>query len=282
MPRALSYTLAAIGLSWLTYSLILGIESLSHTKLQYGPLGIIIAGAALIGLGLFWHISRIGANETAASRDNSGIGELLLECQLAALPEVGPPSQSMLFVVSPFRFTELGTIGYTTAPSEPGKPLPWPQEWKNKRASSAICRVTNYGKTTLFNVEVAFKITFVQITRGENPGSSIGNTVINVEDGVIPITKLEPGSDGAYVFYILNQGRDIVHPRFAESATCLPQGAATRTSVKVIQPADVMHHADSIWPIRDPVEILNEADAAKSRPAPPPPTPAQPDKPAGK
>jgi hypothetical protein len=59
MPKALSYTLAAIGLSWLTFSLILGIESLSHAKLHYGPLGIIILGAVLIACGLFWHISRL-------------------------------------------------------------------------------------------------------------------------------------------------------------------------------------------------------------------------------
>jgi hypothetical protein len=66
MPRALSYTLAGIGLFWLTYSAILGIEALSHTKLQYGPLGIIIIGAALIACGLFWHISRLEAPHASA------------------------------------------------------------------------------------------------------------------------------------------------------------------------------------------------------------------------
>jgi hypothetical protein len=71
MPRALSYTLAAIGLAWLTYSLILGIESLSHTKLQHGPLGTIIAGAILIASGLFWHISRIGSNEPMGPHDHA-------------------------------------------------------------------------------------------------------------------------------------------------------------------------------------------------------------------
>jgi len=61
MPRALSYTLAGIGLSWLTYSFILGVEELSHAKLTYGPLAAIIAGAILIALGLFWHIHRLGS-----------------------------------------------------------------------------------------------------------------------------------------------------------------------------------------------------------------------------
>ncbi|MCK1287538.1 hypothetical protein IVB41_26900 [Bradyrhizobium sp. 44] len=66
MPKALSYTLAGIGLSWLTYSLVLGIESLSHMKLQYGPLSLVIVGAVLIAGGLFWHFSRLGTGVPAS------------------------------------------------------------------------------------------------------------------------------------------------------------------------------------------------------------------------
>ncbi|MGQ0686885.1 hypothetical protein [Bradyrhizobium sp.] len=67
MPRPLSYTLAGIGLAWLTYSLILGIESSTHMKLQNGPLATIILGAVLIALGMFWHISRLGTGEPSHS-----------------------------------------------------------------------------------------------------------------------------------------------------------------------------------------------------------------------
>jgi hypothetical protein len=67
MPKALSYTLAGIGLSWLTYSLVLGIESYTHMKLQYGPLGAIIFGAILIAIGLFWHFSRQDTGEPPTS-----------------------------------------------------------------------------------------------------------------------------------------------------------------------------------------------------------------------
>jgi hypothetical protein len=133
------------------------------------------------------------------------------------------------------------------------------------------CRVTNYGKTPLFNIEIPFKITFIRIERGENPGSTVGSKIINTGEGVVPITKLEPGNEGAYVFYIHNQGRDIVRPQFADSATCLPLGGRARTSVKVIQPADLMHHAGAIWPVRDAAEIVNEEESSKSPPALPPP-----------
>lgn len=71
MPRPLSYALAAVGLSWLTYSAILAIQDATHMKLQYGPLAAIIMGAALIAGGIFWHISRLEGGEPALD-DNSG------------------------------------------------------------------------------------------------------------------------------------------------------------------------------------------------------------------
>jgi hypothetical protein len=99
MPRALSYSLAGIGLSWLTYSLILGIESLSHTKLQYGPLGMVILGAALVAAGIFWNISRHDNKEPAESGHSHQIAKavhlpqpgILLDAAFDLLPRISPP-----------------------------------------------------------------------------------------------------------------------------------------------------------------------------------------------
>jgi hypothetical protein len=242
-----------------------------------GPIIVMVLGALIFCGGTAWYFWPRQAISEGEPKPESA-GELLLECQLAPLPEVGLPNQTMLFKIDPFRFIDLGMIGYGTMPSEPGKPLKWPEEWKNRSQSSARCRVTNYGKTTLFNLQIPFKMTFVQIERGENPGSTVGNKIINVEDGMVPITKLEPGNEAAYVFYIHNQGRDIVQPQFADNATCLPLGGNARTSVKVIQPADVMHHAGAIWPVRDATEIVNGTASSKSPPALLPPVPLPPNR----
>jgi hypothetical protein len=97
MPRALSYSLAGIGLSWLTYSLILGIESLSNTKLQYGPLGMIILGAALIAGGIFWNISRHNPEELVQSGHSHEKAPqplepgILLDAAFELLPRSSPP-----------------------------------------------------------------------------------------------------------------------------------------------------------------------------------------------
>jgi hypothetical protein len=196
---------------------------------------------------------------------------------MAALPEVGLPNQSMLVKLAPFRFDEFGTIGYGTIASEPGKPFPWLPEWKNKPRSSARCRLTNYGKTTLFNIEIPYTMTFVRLKRGENAGSTVANEVINTADGVLPVTKLEPGNEASYVFYIHNQGRDIVRPHFLDTGSCLPLGASSRTPVRVIQSDSIMHQAHSIWPVRDPFQVIEEEEkktAPKSPPESPPPTPS--------
>jgi hypothetical protein len=246
-------------------------------KKSMWPIFAMAAGMIVFGVGVagfFWPDR--GGKEDEGKQEVAA-GELLLECQSAPLPEVGLPNQTMLFKISPFRFTELGSIGYGTTPSEPGKPIPWPSDWKNKAESSARCRLTSYSKTPLFNVEIPFKITFVLIERGENPGSTVANKTINVADGVVPITKLEPGSENAFVFYIHNQGRDIIHAQFADAATCLPLGDAERVSIKVIQPNSVIYRAASIWPGRDANEIVKEAEeSAKSQAALPAQSPAPP------
>ena len=121
MPRALSYTLAGIGLSWLTYSFILGIESVSHTKLQYGPLGAIVMGAALIALGLFWHISRLGGSDEAISAEHNHVetapsppspavtqaAALLFEWKWSKLPNTIPAS-GVIMTMSIMSKTEFG------------------------------------------------------------------------------------------------------------------------------------------------------------------------------
>lgn len=75
MPRPLSFTLAAIGLGWLTYSLILGIEAGSGMKLAWGPLALIIVGAGAIGVGGLWHFARLhaAAKESAAPHESPTI-----------------------------------------------------------------------------------------------------------------------------------------------------------------------------------------------------------------
>jgi hypothetical protein len=202
--------------------------------------------------------------------------EISLECERAPLPEVGLPNQTSFFMIEPFRFTEEGTVGYAVSSSEPGKPFKWPDDWKNKTQSSARCQVTNYAKTTLFNIEIPFKIAFVRIKRGESPGSTVANEVINIAEGFVPITKLESGKAAAYNFYVHNQGRDFIRLQFADKGTCLPLGAENRAPVKVIQPSDIMHYVGAIWPIRDLGEILNEVEVSNSPPALPPPIPLPP------
>jgi hypothetical protein len=231
------------------------------------PIGLMALGAVIFGVGVaafFWPTSMPHA-EPAEHKPQESSAELLLECQLMALPSVGLPKENTLVMIVPFRFEKEGTIGFSGTPTEPGQPIKWPDEWKNKMASSARCRLTNYGKTTLFKVELPFKVAFIRIQRGENPGSTTAKEIINIAQAALPTTKIEPGSDGAYVFYVHNQGRDVLQTEFINAATHVPPGATTREPVTLIQSTSIIHHAGSLWPMRSLEEILAEEENSKGQ-----------------
>lgn len=66
MPRTVSFVLAGAGLSWLGFSGILWLQEFTHMKVGGWPLVAIIAGLALAGFGILWHIdsSRKPAHES--------------------------------------------------------------------------------------------------------------------------------------------------------------------------------------------------------------------------
>jgi hypothetical protein len=265
----------------------LGVLWATETSYMFLTRALVVGGmAAIAAIALTEGLRQIKHHEHNAVVEHvtslaASTGELFLECEQAALPEVGIPNQTKFFKIDPFRFGDTGTISYGTIPTEPGKPFSWPEEWRNRMQSSTRCRVTNYGKSPLFNIEIPFKITFVRIKRGEGVGSTTANEIINVADGILPITKLEPGNEAAYVFYIHNQGRDLVHSQFANAGSCLPLGEASRAPVRITQPNDIMHQAHPLWPVRDSLEIVKEDEekVSKSLPAPPPQAPSQPSTP---
>ena len=236
------------------------------------PIVVMAAGVAVFGIGAagyFWPASRseghLAENESSPEKSAQvSTGELLLECQQAALPTVGLPKQNSLTVVNPFRFDKEGTIGISGLVTEPGQPIALPEEWKNKTASSARCRLTNYGKNTLFNVEVPIRITFKRIKRGDAPGNAIAEEIINVAEIQLPITKIEPGSDATYTFYIHNQGRDVVEPHFPDNANHLPPGAGTRRPLTLIQSTSVAYRYVALWPVRSVEDIIAEDEKAKT------------------
>jgi hypothetical protein len=117
MPRSFSYTLAAIGLGWLTYSGILALEEATEMKLRYGPLTMIVVGALVIACGIFWHISRLEHPtkreraqriEPSPSQDNQTIPQQL-EKNTTANDPIGPQEPSLLTLfMNDFRMKFVG------------------------------------------------------------------------------------------------------------------------------------------------------------------------------
>jgi hypothetical protein len=225
-----------------------------------------LVGAVTVA-GLVIALDWVKRKETAAIPEKptttEAAGELLLECQQAPLPNTGLPRETTLVMISPFRFDKEGTIGFSATPMEWGQPMNWPEDWKNKSVSSARCRLTNYGNIPLFNVEVPFRVIFRRLARGGTPGSITSNEVINVAEASLPITKIETGPDGAYIFYIHNQGRDLVQTQFMDGATCIPPRSTERRPITLIQSTSVIHSYNTLWPIRPAEEIVAEEEKSK-------------------
>lgn len=283
MPRALSYTLAGIGLCWLTFSLILGIEAVSDMKLQYGPLGVIIFGAALIALGLFWHISRLGTGEPTSS--NHGHAEPLKTTPLAAtpmpqtaqvlfewkwskLPTIVPASGSVTTMPITSK-TEVGAsaIFLSVRPGTPGDKLGWGEEYR-RYPSVYRGEITNYADFPIFNVAMNFKTEFFRTEKApDNPNATtVSKVPVETFDRPIVINKIDPRE--RYSFYVYSDSFMHVHISMPEEITYLRDNVGERETARILPQFERMI---SLFPAEN-VE-------AKSPPADPPQTSSPPSKP---
>jgi hypothetical protein len=241
MPRALSYTLAGIGLSWLTYSFILGIESLSHTKLQYGPLGIIILGAILIAVGLFWHISHIGSGESAdnphpratespAPKNDPAI---LIECHYGIMPTTPERVYALNLFPTPIENGGGGLVEYFSFDEKKGERI-WPKSKDGFPLSAFKCQLTNYDAATLFGVKINMQLQFLETVRDGNNVHSGKATL--AREWPIFITKIDPGASNAFVFYTFNMTDRFVGVTFPESGSASQLQDQEPKKVRLIQP----------------------------------------------
>jgi hypothetical protein len=244
MPRALSYTLAGIGLSWLTYSGILGIEALSHTKLQYGPLAAIIAGAILVACGLFWHIHRI-TNAVEQKPDAHTVTDVenqkaapqlpavLVECHIGEMPL--PPKR--FYALSLFPIPKEsgggGLVEYFTPPSQNRPGTVWNPFSSDRPSSAYRCQLTNYDAAPLFNIQIDMRIDFLKAVKREN-GAQSGEAFLS-RDWPIFITKIDAKTADGFVFYVFNTTEHFVRVSFPEFGTAQQLDDASKR-IRLIRP----------------------------------------------
>jgi disulfide bond formation protein DsbB len=275
MPKALSYSLAGIGLSWLTYSLILGIESYSHMKLQHGPLGAIILGAALVAAGLFWHFSRHDSNERASDAHaheettkpataTTQSASLLFEWKWSKLP-TAIPAAGTIWTMPTTSQLEFGgqPVLLSPRPGTAGDKLTWGED--NRQYGGVYrCDITNYGEHPIFNLIMTFKTEFF---KPEADGSRQASTpVAESYDRPVVIDKLDPKE--AFSFYAYSDSRMFVTLWLPKEVTYLRDSNSQRETARLLPQAT---QAITLFP-------MTLIEQPKSLPVPPPQAPSQPDK----
>jgi hypothetical protein len=249
MPRALSYTLAGIGLSWLTYSGILGIEEYSHMKLQHASLALIIAGAILIAGGLFWHISHtpVAGSESPSAKEVSKAPNprISVDCHQEVLPKTVPANESLQVLWLFPTPVENGGGGMVTQFNTSGQPWKWPIDDPMKAVfiTAYRCEITNYGNDPLFDLQMALDLIFYEAipVPGQKDAKGQGKIKLHREWNVL-IQKIDSGRENSFKFYILNHQPDLfVHVLMPKTATLRLLGAEQRiqTNLTVAEPGRI-------------------------------------------
>jgi hypothetical protein len=118
----------------------------------------------------------------------------------------------------------------------PGSPIKWNNtdipEWAYR------CEVTNYAVKPLFDVWFGVHLVFrtPEVVPGQ-PNSRRQGDITFEHDWLVPIPKIDPGPDAAYVFFVWN----CCTPRFVNVslpafATAQIAGEIRRQRIKIVQP----------------------------------------------
>jgi hypothetical protein len=246
MPRPLSYILAGIGLAWLTYSLILGVEELTGGKLQYGPRVLMILAAILFAGGLFWHISRIGnAGKETSNGSVSPEGSLFVSCELTFLPAAMPTDGRLSVVyLSPQGIASAaGKLLISDRTGAPGSKIVWPKSLLGDLPQGWRCEITNDGSEALLEVSIPFEIAF-----GAGQSIIIGQPDQNRTYQLI-LTRLDPGPANRRVIYLFNQTADGGIGAVLDVGNAYRVGHPQRHSIRIEQPIDGLKRMLFLMPL---------------------------------
>jgi hypothetical protein len=223
---------------------------------KLGPTFFLILGALFISTGGIWLYMRPSSTDDERKQIS-----LLLECVPSPLPSIVPP-EGYISLVGPHRFTDKGAIVFGGQHGVPGEKLTWPDDWNEKWLTTIVrCQLTNYSDVPIFNISLPITAIFKKIQEGDHPGNYSAIETINVSEGNLPITKINPGKDAPFVFYIYNQGRDVVQISFVKLPTYSLLGESSIKEAQLVQPNDFTRLV-TLWPMRDPKEILDEENAS--------------------
>jgi hypothetical protein len=201
---------------------------------------IVISGVigAVLLIGLVEALRWVNRHEQAASVDTASRGvipqtpvlTIFAECHQGLAPKLVPP-EGRIYVhqLWPMR-VENGGGGLAEMFAPAGTEWVWP-----KPASGALvfnqCQITNYSDVTLFNIAMALKLRFVEVSKDENSSRS-GETKLERE-WLFHISKIDPGAANPFTFYVVNFSPYFVEVSISQTASAQTVGDGKSQSVAI-------------------------------------------------
>ncbi len=155
--------------------------------------------------------------------------KLFIECTTIGAKPVTPRNDGVLHVLD---LTKPTSLLHETTHSAKEVHLVTPPQM----GPIGQCRISNYGAATAANLVVQFNLTFHESITAV-PQVMQGKVVLQ-NTNKIRISKVEPGSEGAFTYYVINRTRDFVYMTLLPNVTFELLGEPkARTEHMTISPA---------------------------------------------
>ncbi|MDR3417917.1 MAG: hypothetical protein P4L83_17225 [Nevskia sp.] len=112
------------------------------------------------------------------------------------------------------------------------------------------CEITNYDKQSIFDVQIAMSIRYVEATMGNGVVSMNEHSIAHQATKKFKIPKIEPGSENRFVFYLLNGSEYFAQVQLPPNATYITADNSQRRVANFLPPSTDSKDNQLIFPPR--------------------------------
>lgn len=157
---------------------------------------------------------------------------LSVDCHMGFLPKLAPLNKRVYAMeLYPTPIDIGGLIEYFSANGE----FAWPKKNGLQMAGYA-CELMHGGNVSIFNISMAFDLIFRSVVTDSKGGGQRSAEVTLAKKYPITVSRIDPGPNGAFIFYIFNSSSQFVQVFLPKSAAFNLPGDTHRQTTSLIQP----------------------------------------------
>lgn len=159
---------------------------------------------------------------------------LSVDCHLGFLPKLAPLNKrvyAMSLYPTPKEVGGGGLIEYFSANGE----FAWPKK-NGLQMTGYACELMNGGNTSIFNISMVFDLIFRSVVTDSKGGAQRSGEVTLARNYPITVSRIDPGPNGAFIFYIFNNSSQFVEVLLPKSAAYKLPEDTQRQTASLIQP----------------------------------------------